>query len=122
MLDEVHTYRGTLGSNIALLVRRLRAHLSGARQDWAIDGPPEERSRRFPTLLPVGTSATIKSVAEGVSREEGLRLRDLAVQEFFAKLTGVAATSVRVLGEEVREVTIPEDATYPAEPNLIAAT
>jgi hypothetical protein len=26
VLDEVHTYRGILGSNIAMLVRRLRAH------------------------------------------------------------------------------------------------
>ena len=27
VLDEVHTYRGALGANIALLVRRLHAHL-----------------------------------------------------------------------------------------------
>ena len=33
VLDEVHTYRGMLGSNIALLVRRLRAHLSRLRQE-----------------------------------------------------------------------------------------
>ena len=37
VLDEVHTYRGILGSNIALLVRRLRVHLARARQDWKPD-------------------------------------------------------------------------------------
>src|SRR5208283_4456970 len=30
VLDEVHTYRGILGSNIALLVRRLKVHLARA--------------------------------------------------------------------------------------------
>jgi len=34
VLDEVHTYRGTLGTNIALLVRRPQAHLARAKQDW----------------------------------------------------------------------------------------
>src|SRR5262245_1716642 len=47
VLDEVHTYRGTLGSNIALLVRRLRVHLASARQDWHPTVRPEEQSRRF---------------------------------------------------------------------------
>jgi ATP-dependent helicase YprA (DUF1998 family) len=27
VLDEAHTYRGTLGTHVALLLRRLRAHL-----------------------------------------------------------------------------------------------
>ena len=31
VLDEVHTYRGILGSNIALLVRRLKVHLARAK-------------------------------------------------------------------------------------------
>ena len=33
VLDKVHTYRGSLGSNIALLVRRLKVHLARARQE-----------------------------------------------------------------------------------------
>ena len=71
VLDEVHTYRGTLGSNIALLVRRLKVHLARARQEWRANVPDEERARRYPSLVPVGTSATIKTVAEeGLSREE----------------------------------------------------
>ena len=88
VLDEIHTYRGTLGSNIAFLVRRLNEHLRRARHDWATEVAGEDRARRFPTLVLVGTSATIKSVDSGKSREEALRERDLAVQEFFANLTG----------------------------------
>ena len=61
VLDEVHTYRGTLGANIAFLVRRLMAHLAKARQDWATDIPPEKQSARYPQLIPVGTSATIRT-------------------------------------------------------------
>lgn len=52
VLDEVHTYRGTLGSNIALLVRRVRTHLARARQDWNPDPPDAERPARFPGLVP----------------------------------------------------------------------
>src|SRR5437667_309637 len=33
VLDEIHTYRGNLGANIALLVRRVRAHLVGANKE-----------------------------------------------------------------------------------------
>src|SRR5208283_3099505 len=43
VLDEVHTYRGTLGSNIAFLIRRLRSHLQRARQDW--NPEPSETDR-----------------------------------------------------------------------------
>ena len=71
VLDEVHTYRGILGSNIALLVRRLKVHLARAKQDWKPDVSDEERPKRYPGLVPVGTSATIKTVAEeGLSHEE----------------------------------------------------
>ncbi|MFV9505159.1 MAG: DEAD/DEAH box helicase [Oscillochloridaceae bacterium umkhey_bin13] len=105
VLDEVHTYRGTLGSNIALLVRRLRAHLAGAPQTWLPTPPEELRARRFPPLVPVGTSATIKSIADGaMSHEDRLRLRDEAVQDFFGKLTGVAPTGIHVIGEELEQI------------------
>jgi ATP-dependent helicase YprA (DUF1998 family) len=62
VLDEVHTYRGSLGANIALLFRRLMAHLRQARQDWKVDDRSD--NRRFPETLPVATSATIKSIDE----------------------------------------------------------
>jgi hypothetical protein len=37
VLDEVHTYRGSLGANIALLLRRLLAASAHARQDWSAE-------------------------------------------------------------------------------------
>ena len=115
MLDEVHTYRGTLGSNIALLVRRLRVHLARGRQDWRTTVSVEEQPKRFPKLIPVGTSATIKSLAEeDRPREEIIKLRDEAVQEFFGTLTGVGRNSIQVFGEELQDVPIPPEARYPA--------
>ena len=47
VLDEVHTYRGILGSNIALLVRRLKVHLARAVQDWRPDVPEDGAVRRM---------------------------------------------------------------------------
>jgi hypothetical protein len=115
VLDEVHTYRGTLGSNIALLIRRLRVHLARARQDWKPNVSAEDQPKRFPKLIPVGTSATIKSVAEeNQPREELIKLRDEAVQEFFGTLAGVERTSIRVFGEALQDVPIPPEAGYPS--------
>ncbi len=117
VLDEVHTYRGTLGSNIALLVRRLKTHLSRARQDWEGQVDNQDRSRRYPAMIPVGTSATIKSVdEEGLDREQVLQARDAAVQEFFSKLAGVAREDVLVIGEELRDIVVPSEAVYSADP------
>ncbi len=122
VLDEVHTYRGILGSNIALLVRRLKTHLARATQDWKVDVSVEERPRRYPTLVPVGTSATIKSAWEqDLPREQLLALRDAAVQEFFAALTGAEKSTIRVLGEELQDVTVPAEAAYPATAGRVDA-
>ncbi len=117
VLDEVHTYRGTLGANIALLVRRFKAHLARARQEWRATVPEAERARRYPDLVMVGTSATIRSVnEEGRSREEARQLRDQEVQEFFAKLTGAEPAAIRVLGEELEDLHPPKEAAYSALP------
>jgi hypothetical protein len=118
VLDEVHTYRGTLGSNIAFLVRRLRAHLRRAKQDW-IPNPtePEAVKRRYPILIPVGTSATIKSVSgKDISRAEAVKLRNEAVQDFFSKLTAADKANIQVFGESVQDLEIPADAKYSDEP------
>ena len=115
VLDEVHTYRGALGSNIALLVRRLREHLKRASHDWKAEDPTDPR--RFPELIPVATSATIKSVDEkDRTREEVKRLRDEAVQQFVGSLTGVPEERFLVVGEELRELAVPADASWPDEP------
>lgn len=121
VLDEVHTYRGSLGANIALLFRRLVTHLRHARQDWFADDTGN--SKRFPTLLPVATSATIKSIDESnKSPEEVRQLRDEAVRGFLSKLTGVAEESFRVLGEELRDLSIPPEACWPDSPVSDAGT
>lgn len=116
VLDEVHTYRGALGSNIALLVRRLQAHLRRARQDWGTTQEPIQQKRRFPALIVVGTSATIKSESEeGLSKEELARKRDSEIQNFFGRLTGVSYETTRVISEELREISIPEESKYAAD-------
>jgi len=121
VLDEIHTYRGTLGANIALLFRRLCTHLRHARQDWRADDRGD--SHRFPEVLPVATSATIKSVEEtGRPPLEVRQLRDAAVREFLMKLTGVAGERFRVLGEELRDLDSPSEARWPVEPVADAGT
>ncbi|MBM4050693.1 MAG: DEAD/DEAH box helicase, partial [Planctomycetes bacterium] len=117
VLDEVHTYRGTLGTNIALLVRRVQAHLARARQEWHTDVPEADRPRRFPKLIHIGTSATIKTPDEkGMSHEEALAKRDEEVRDFFAKLTGDPRDAIRVLSEELKDVEIPAEAAYSPVP------
>ncbi len=109
--------RGALGSNIALLIRRLRMHLKKAQQDWMVEASAEFHAKRYPALVSVGTSATIKTVSDdGCSREEALRQRDQEVQAFFAKLTGAAPSSIRVFGETIEEICIPDEAAYAARP------
>ena len=91
--------------------------MAQARQDWRSTVPDEERSVRYPTLIPVGTSATIKSVASSeLSQDERIRQRDEAVQEFFSKLTGAASTTIKVLGEALETIQVPSEATYPSAP------
>ena len=108
VLDEVHSYRGALGTNIALLFRRLRAHLGEAVSK---DGG----AYREP--LVVGTSATIKGLDE-VHRpaEEVKRLREEAVREFLGTLTGHARDSFLVLGEEMKPLSLPLEARVPEQP------
>lgn len=117
VLDEVHTYRGTLGANIAMLIRRLKAHLGAAPQVWNAQPTQERRSQRFPLLVPVATSATIKSIEEGADPAEARRQRDDAVRDFFGRLAGIEpAAEIQVFGEELQEQQIPPTAAYPAQP------
>jgi hypothetical protein len=117
VLDEVHTYRGALGSNIALLVRRVKAHLKYALQDWGTDQAENLGRKRFPELITIGTSATIKSeIEEGLSKEELIKRRDNDIQEFFSKLTGVQKETIQVIGEELQDVSIPTQARYAESP------
>jgi hypothetical protein len=121
VLDEVHTYRGSLGANIALLVRRVAAHLAGARQDWGVEDRGDKK--RFPSVVRVATSATIKSLDESdKAPEEVARLRDEAVQGFFSTLAGVASKTIRVIGESIRDLEVPEQAGWPSTPPTVDLT
>lgn len=118
VLDEVHTYRGTLGAHIALLVRRVGAHLRAARHDYVADA--KDDPRRFPPLVHVATSATIKSVDErGRTAEEVRRLRDAAVQGFLGTLIGIPGERFMVLGEELRSIEAPKEASWPSKPSAL---
>lgn len=117
VLDEVHSYRGSLGANISLLIRRLRAHLVAARQDLQASSQPTMTHQRFPALVPVGTSATIKSVKEGGDPAANRAERDQAVREFFSRVAGVVdPATIQVFGEELQDQVVPADAAYTASP------
>ena len=82
VLDELHTYRGRQGADVALLVRRLR-----------------ERCAR-PDLLCIGTSATMVS-----DRSAPPRVRQQAVAEFAHRLFGQSITADNVVEEVIEPLT-----------------
>ncbi len=74
VLDELHTYRGRQGADVAMLVRRLR------------------EACQSPRLQCVGTSATM---ASGGSRQD----QRIAVADVASRLFGAPVTAERVIGE-----------------------
>lgn len=94
VLDELHTYRGRQGADVALLVRRLR---NACRSD---------------RLQVVGTSATMAS--GGTVREQ----KD-AVAEVATRLFGAPVTPQRVIGETLTRAT---NADMPPDDDLRTAT
>lgn len=94
VLDELHTYRGRQGADVALLVRRIKASLAG------------------PLLQCVGTSATMASGSE-LDRKQ-------AVAEVASKLFGTAITTNNVIGETLRRVTHPDKTAQSVRPGLAA--
>ena len=106
VLDEVHTYRGTLGTHVALLVRRLKAHLRRANPST-------------PPFVPIGTSATIRSDKATVGQAEDHTERTKAVQQFFGKLVGTDPAGIVVVAEAAQDIHIPEDAGYAAHPPAV---
>lgn len=81
VLDELHTYRGRQGADVALLVRRMRARLAGEKFQC------------------VGTSATMAS-GDASSRAE-------AVAGVASRLFGILIKPTQVIGETLRRVTDP---------------
>jgi DEAD/DEAH box helicase/Helicase conserved C-terminal domain/Domain of unknown function (DUF1998) len=80
VLDELHTYRGRQGADVALLVRRVRD---------ACDSP---------VLQMVGTSATMASGGTSEQRRE-------VVAEVATRLFGAPVTPERVIGETLLRAT-----------------
>lgn len=79
VLDELHTYRGRQGADVAMLVRRVR-------------------ERTNPDLLCVGTSATMAS-------EGSAEARNRAVARVASRLFGAAVRPENVVTETLRRVT-----------------
>jgi len=80
VLDELHTYRGRQGSDVALLIRRLKSMIGGENVQC------------------VGTSATMSS-------EGGTDDQNQAVKHVFGKLFGVDSESIDVIIETLHPVT-----------------
>ena len=81
VLDELHTYRGRQGADVALLVRRVRERLQ-----------PEN-------LLCIGTSATMAS-------EESLNDKNRVVAGVVSKLFGSEIAESNVIGETLERITV----------------
>ena len=86
VLDELHTYRGRQGADVALLVRRLRERCGN------------------PDLLSIGTSATMIA-AKTTTPEE----RRQTVAEFASKLFGVEVKPENVVEESLQRITSAPD-------------
>ena len=81
VLDELHTYSGRQGADVAMLVRRLRERCGN------------------PNLLCVGTSATM--VAGGTHEEQ-----QEAVASVASRIFGVSVSPQNVIGETLRRATV----------------
>ncbi len=86
VLDELHTYRGRQGADVALLVRRVRDACAADE------------------LQCVGTSATL---AAGGTRDE----QQAAVAKVAGQLFGTPVDPKDVIGETLRRATVPFDET-----------
>lgn len=82
ILDELHTYRGRQGADVALLVRRLRERLQANE------------------LVCIGTSATMSSTGNLVDRNK-------TVAEVASKLFGASISEQDIIGETLERVTDP---------------
>ena len=82
VLDELHTYRGRQGADVALLVRRLRERLNATQ------------------LVCIGTSATMSSTGSQVDRNR-------VVADVASKLFGTPISEHDVIGETLERVTNP---------------
>lgn len=80
ILDELHTYRGRQGADVAVLVRRLRERLSAN------------------SMICIGTSATMSSTGKQADRNK-------VVADVSSKLFGAKISEHDVIGETLERVT-----------------
>jgi len=95
VLDELHTYRGRQGADVALLVRRLRDACAS------------------PHLQAIGTSATMAS--GGSLADQRREVADVATRLF-----GAEVTPERVIGETLRRATTAAVPSSSASPSPIS--
>ncbi|MEE8586098.1 MAG: DEAD/DEAH box helicase, partial [Acidobacteriota bacterium] len=94
VLDEIHTYTGALGSEVACLVRRLR-----------------RVARKSPSeVICLGTSATVRDRTAPVDTEQITR-------SFAARLFGVAPQQVDLVTEHYKDLSPDQDAYSPQPPS-----
>ncbi len=94
VLDELHTYRGRQGADVALLVRRAREYFNA------------------PDLQMVGTSATLAGPGSLASQKE-------EVASVASKLFGSPVKPEHVIGETLRRITPEEDIESEEFKNLL---
>jgi superfamily II DNA/RNA helicase len=83
VLDELHTYRGRQGADVAMLVRRIKERLTPSKE-----------------LICIGTSATMSSSADELERAK-------AVAEVSTKLFGQVIAPAGVIDELLERATSP---------------
>jgi very-short-patch-repair endonuclease len=83
VLDELHTYRGRQGADVAMLIRRLRGAVGATK------------------LQCVGTSATL--AGPGTKAEQRVEVAELA-----SRLFGTSIPAVNIVGETLRRATAGE--------------
>src|SRR5579884_438675 len=93
VLDELHTYRGRQGADVAMLTRRVRERLGA------------------PTMRCVGTSATVAAA-------ETLEERQVEVADVSSRLFGADVPATNVIGETLRRAT---SGAQPSPAQLAAA-
>jgi hypothetical protein len=97
VLDELHTYRGRQGADVALLVRRLRQRFQADK------------------LICIGTSATMSSTGSNEDRKK-------VVAEVASKLFGHSIPPENVIGETLERATNPHLSLKAVRPQLAGST
>lgn len=97
VFDELHTYRGRQGADVAMLIRRVRDRMGGA------------------DLQCIGTSATMGS-------RGGLQEQREEVARVATKIFGQDVKPEHVVGETLRRITAPIDPTDPKLREQLAAS